>query len=151
MPRACMIIYALRRRVVPPTGGRRSTFKSSGPAWTHKVHWYVGLITVACMLTQWQRETVMFHCFRCSCGQDVSASLRNQSRWRNTNQISRHETVHPRLILTRWRVLIVIPGGFSCKIDRYLLMGVRVSVWSLKTRWCVNARHVNRSQNQKKF
>ena len=34
-----MIIYALRRRVVPTTGGRRSTFKSSGPAWTHKVHW----------------------------------------------------------------------------------------------------------------
>ena len=52
MPRACMIIYALRRRVVPTTGGRRSTLKSSGPAWTHKVHWYVGLITVVCMLTQ---------------------------------------------------------------------------------------------------
>ena len=31
---------------------RRSTFKSSGPAWTHKVQWYVGLITVACMLMQ---------------------------------------------------------------------------------------------------
>ena len=30
-------------------------------------------------------------------------------------------------------------------------MGVRVSVWNLKTRWCVNARHVKRSQNQKKF
>ena len=30
-------------------------------------------------------------------------------------------------------------------------MGVRVSVWNLKTRWCVNARHVNRSQNQKQF
>ena len=36
-------------------------------------------------------------------------------------------------------------------IDQYLLMGVRVSVWNLKTRWCVNSRHVNRSQNQKKF
>ena len=47
--------------------------------------------------------------------------------------------------------MIVIPGGFSCKIVQYLLMGVRVSVWKLKTRWCVNARHVNRSQNQKKF
>ena len=30
-------------------------------------------------------------------------------------------------------------------------MGVRVSVWNLKTRCCVNARHVNTSQNQKKF
>ena len=37
MPRACMIICALKRRVEPTTDGRRSIFKSSGPAWTHKV------------------------------------------------------------------------------------------------------------------
>ena len=48
---------------------------------------------------------VPFHCFRCSCGQDVFASPRNQSRWRNTNLIPRHETVHPRLILTQLRKL----------------------------------------------
>ena len=36
--------------VVPTTGGRRLASKSSGPAWTHKVQWYVGLITVVCML-----------------------------------------------------------------------------------------------------
>ena len=29
-----------------------TSFKSSGPAWTHKVQKYVGLITVACMLMQ---------------------------------------------------------------------------------------------------
>ena len=31
------------------------------------------------------------------------------------------------------------------------LMGVRVSVRGLKTRWCVNGRHASKSQNQKKF
>ena len=36
----------------PTTDGRRSIFKSSGPAWMHKVQKYVGLITVACMLMQ---------------------------------------------------------------------------------------------------
>ena len=47
------------------------------------------------------KKMATFRCSRCSCEQDVSASLRNQSRWRNTSQIPRHETVHLRLILTQ--------------------------------------------------
>ena len=42
----------LRTETSGGANGRRSTFKLSGPAWTHKVHLYVGLITVVCMLTQ---------------------------------------------------------------------------------------------------
>ena len=79
----------------------------------------------------------MSHCFRCSCEQGASASLKNQSRWRNTNWIFRHEAVRPRREETQWRKQwwmldqnwSLLADGCSTRIDRYLLTDVRVSVW----------------------
>ena len=47
------------------------------------------------------------------------------------------------------KIVSLLADGFSSKIDQYLLMGVRVSVCSLNTRWCVNARHVNKISKPK--
>ena len=118
MPRASMIICALRHPVVRTTA-QQTAFKSSGPAWTRKVQRYGGWTTVACMLMQLTKKNGYV---------PLLQMLMRTRRLCITEEPVTLEKHTKQFVQDASRPSDASCDGCPTKIDRYVLMDVRVSV-----------------------